>query len=657
MPRDRTTLTPREWFSAAELAALALPGMPGTKRGVQDMAERQYWQAPDREGTHWRTRQGRGGGVEFHLACLPMAAKAHLAFAEHQAATPVAPPPAAEGQWEWFARQPDSKKRKARERLVALDAVETLVRAGTPRVRAMEQVARQNQVNRSALYEWAKVVRGLDRADWLPALAPRHGGGREAADCSPEAWTWIKSEYLTQSQPDFTMCYRLLAQQAAASGWTIPAERTLHRRMMALPLAQRVLTRQGVEALKRTFPAQRRDRGIFHALEAVNADGHVWDVFVRWPDGTVGRPHMVAFQDLYSGKILSWRVDVALSWHAVRLAFGDVVERYGIPRLCWLDNGREFASKHITGGQATRFRFKVKEEEPEGLMTSLGVEVHWTTPYHGQSKPIERAFRDFASAIAKRSAFVGAYTGNSPTSKPENHGSRAVPLEEFLRVVSEGIIEHNARPGRRSPTCAGRSFDETFAASYQASVIPQAAPARRHLWLLAAEALRVRKPDACIHFHGNRYWHERLHAYMGQQVTARFDPEALGEPLHVFGADGRYIGEAPCVEAVGFADVGAAKAHARKIKAYLRATRTADELRDRLTLDELVRAQPKEEAPEPPEARLVRPLFAGNAALKIAADTTTARAAAADAAQRQDTVIDALRFFAPPPVPDDEDDD
>lgn len=656
MPRDGALVAePREWFSAAELAALALPGLPTTKGKVLAMARRQDWQRADRHGTHWRTRQGRGGGVEFHLACLPEASRAHLAFIEHQAATPAEPPPAAEGLWDWFARQPETKKAKARARLRALDRVETLVRSGTPRVRAMAQVAAQNGKNKTALYEWAKLTRGLDRADWLPALAPRHAGGRGAADCSPEAWSWIKTSYLTQSRFEFSAAYRDLVKKAAEQGWTIPSERTLQRRMMALPLAGRTLMRHGEEGLKRTFPAQRRDRGVFHALEAVNADGHVWDLFVRWPDGTVGRPHMVAFQDLYSGKILSWRVDVALSWHAVRLAFGDVVERYGIPRLCWLDNGREFASKHITGGQATRFRFKVKEEEPEGLMTSLGVQVHWTTPYHGQAKPIERAFRDFANAIARRPEFVGAYTGNSPSNKPENYGSKAVPLEDFLRVVGAGIIEHNARRGRRSPTCAGRSFDETFAASYQASLIPQAAPAQRHLWLLAAEALRVRKPDGCIHFHGNRYWDERLHAYMGQQVTVRFDPEALGEPLHVFAGDGRYIGEAPCVEAVGFADVAAAKAHARKLREYRRVTRRHGELEDMLSLDELVRNQPREEEPELPAARLVRPLFAGNAALKIASDPAAARAAAADAVRQQDTVIDAMRFFAPPPARDDED--
>ncbi|WP_245528436.1 transposase domain-containing protein [Gluconobacter morbifer] len=50
-----------------------------------------------------------------------------------------------------------------------------------------------------------------------------------------------------------------------------------------------------------------------------------------------------------------------------------------------------------TGGIPNRFRFKVKEDEPVGIMTQLGVEVHWTTPYSGQSKPIERAWTGLPS--------------------------------------------------------------------------------------------------------------------------------------------------------------------------------------------------------------------------------------------------------------------
>jgi len=105
-----------------------------------------------------------------------------------------------------------------------------------------------------------------------------------------------------------------------------------------------VLAREGSAAFERTVPAQVRDRSVFRAIEAVNADGHKFDLFIRWPDDTIIRPVMVAVQDLYSGKILSYRVDRVENTHSVRLAFGDMVEAYGIPDHAYLDSGRAFAS-------------------------------------------------------------------------------------------------------------------------------------------------------------------------------------------------------------------------------------------------------------------------------------------------------------------------
>lgn len=519
-----------------------------------------------------------------------------------------AAPTAGAERWAWLERQPASVRAEAEARLAALDAVEALVAAGTPRREAVDRVAAERGIGRATLYRYVRAVAGLARADWLPALAPRRGGSRQPAELPAEAWSALIADYLRPARPAFTDCYRRLAVLAAEHGWPIPSERTLLRRVQALPEAPRVLARDGVEALRRLYPAQQRDRGVFHALQAVCADGHRFDVFVRWPDGTVGRPELVAFQDLFSGKILSWRIDRAPSWHAVRLAFGDLVERYGIPEQCWLDNGREFAAKRITGGTPNRYRWRFREEEPAGLLTSLGVQVHWTTPYHGQAKPIERAFRDFAQSIARHPAFEGAYTGPHAQAKPANYGSRAVDLETFLRVVGEGIAEHNARPGRRSPTCAGRSFDETFAQSYAAAPIRRASAAQRRLWLLAADLVRVRR-DGTVQLYGNRYWAEFLLTQRGRSVTARFDPEALAEPLHIYAADGRYLGAAECQQAAGFNDVAAAQEQARRWRQFLRATREAAALQDRMRLNELARRLPAVAAAEPPERRVVRPLF------------------------------------------------
>ena len=90
------------------------------------------------------------------------------------------------------------------------------------------------------------------------------------------------------------------------------------------------------------------------SLDGCLSTGHKIDVFVRWPDGTVNRPQIVAFQDIDSGKILSWRVDHDPNKVMVMSAFGELVEKWGIPRHCLFDNGHEFANKWMTAGAPTR---------------------------------------------------------------------------------------------------------------------------------------------------------------------------------------------------------------------------------------------------------------------------------------------------------------
>jgi len=603
-----------EWFSAAELAAKNLPGMPATRQGVQRLAEAQGWNTPEREGHIWRQREGRGGGVEYNRAVLSPHQMAHLLLAS-ELHTPTGTEAPSGERWAWFDRQTTRTKARAAERLAAVVAIYAQTDAGVPKTVALMQTASARGIGRSTLEQWDAMVRDLPREHWLPHLAPGHGGGRPQADMSEEAWEQLQSDFFRLSRPNFRECWYQLTLKAEQHGWTLPSERTAYARLMAVPEPTRIRLREGVEALKRRLPAQRRDREVFHALEAVNADGHSWDVFVKWPDGSIGRPQMCAVQDIYSGKILAWQFAQTLSWHLVRATFGDVVERYGIPRLCWLDNGREFAAKRITGGQANRYRFKIKDEEPEGLLTALGVEVRWTQPYHGQSKPIERAFRDLAQRVARHPAFEGAYAGNSPMNKPANYGQRAVPFAEFAEVVNQGIVQHNARPGRQSATARGRSFDETFAESFATATVKRATSEQRRLWLLAAEGVRVRKQDGKIVLYGNEYWAEFLMRHMGQQVTVRFAPDQLHEPIHVYALDGRHLGEAELFAAVGFDSVEAAGKTARLNKRVLRnAADTAEAmaLMPAKDLAKIAAKLPEADAPAPAATRL---FIAGSAAL------------------------------------------
>jgi hypothetical protein len=521
--------------------------------------------------------------------------------------------------WDWFSRRPQSIQDEGKHRAEICLRLRALIDAGLRARRAIREVARASGLPESTLRRWwygdGRILGAahVHPGDYAPALAPRYAGCLQLAEMSPEAWEWIKADWLRAEQPALNACYRRLLSAAAEHGWEVPSYATVERRIKALPWQIVVLAREGEEALKRRLPHVKRLRSTLHALEAVCADGHTFDLRVELPSGSVGRPVLVAWQDIYSGKILAWRVGETLNQHLVRLSFGDLVQQYGVPEHAFLDNGREFANKWMTGGAPTRFRFAIRDDDPVGIFGLLGVTAHWTTPYHGQAKPIERAFRDLCEDIAKHPAAAGAYTGNSPVTKPDNYGSRALKWDEFVALVDEGIRAHNARTGRRTETARGRSFDQTFAESYASSVIRKASAEQRRLWLLAAEGVTVRD-SGHVAIAGNLYWGEELAAHAGRRVVVRFDPDRLTDPVHIYMPDGAYIGEASCTQAQ-FIDAQAAKDHARANRQRIRAAReqlAAERRMDAIAAAQRLPAAPQTHEPAPPAAvRMIAPRRSG----------------------------------------------
>jgi hypothetical protein len=247
---------------------------------------------------------------------------------------------------------------------------------------------------------------------------------------------------------------------------------------------------------------------------------------------------------------------------------------------------REFAAKSITGGAATRYRFKLRDDDPLGLFAVIGCQIVWATPYSGQSKPIERALRDMCDAIARDPQLDGAWTGSRPDAKPEDYGSRAVPLEEFTRVVAQGIEEHNTRQGRRSEVACGRSFAEVFDASYAVAPIRKATAAQRRLWLMGAEGLRADSRGE-VRLMENRYWAPWMAGIAGERVIVRLDPADLHAGVHVYSADNRYLGAAECRHKGGFPSGEDARIRARARAEWMRAENRAAAAHRKLTAREL----------------------------------------------------------------------
>ena len=547
----------------------------------------------------------------------PPPAVAELAPVQRRGAAPKLTDEQIQAAWRRYESVPQHCRDEAEKRLRALQAVEALVANGYSLMDARELVAVQMQKDGmrggsvASLIRWAKTVAAADVSHRLALLLPSWTGRTAAVEIPTEAWDMFKADYLRLEAPSASSCYDRLARVAKVNGWVLPSLKTFQRRVEAeLPRAVQILAREGQQALERAFPAQERDRSVFHALEAVNADGHKFDVFVRWPDGTIGRPIMIGVQDLYSGKLLGWRIAETESSDLARFAFRDVIQTYGIPSRIWLDNGRAFASKMLTGGTANRFRFKVKADDPVGILTGLGCQIHWATPYHGQAKPIERAWRDLCDRVAKHPAFAGAYTGNKPDAKPENYGSKAIPMDEFVRVLDVEIRAHNAREGRRTKICAGQhSFDQAFAHSYAQSAIRKATAEQLRMLLLATDVVTTDRRDGSVRLAGNRYWCAALGPYAGQKVQLRFDPMSLHTSVEVFTLGNVHIGTADCIAAVGFADTNAAREHTRAKRQFIRSTKDQLDAERRMDAASIAAQMPGPMPDMLPAPGVVAPLF------------------------------------------------
>ncbi|MEH3061489.1 MAG: DNA-binding protein [Methylobacterium radiotolerans] len=141
------------WLTAAEIAALALPGLPGTKRNVNAMAETLGW--ADRRGL-CRKRKHSGGGLEYHLDLLPPDAR--RAYVSRLVAEPVPADTMAAAEAEPTAAALRDDAAEARDaRLAILAAAEKIfTEAKLPRLHCDLLCVADYRAGRLVLPEWVR---------------------------------------------------------------------------------------------------------------------------------------------------------------------------------------------------------------------------------------------------------------------------------------------------------------------------------------------------------------------------------------------------------------------------------------------------------------------------------------------------------------------
>ncbi|OGA99424.1 MAG: hypothetical protein A3E25_17840 [Burkholderiales bacterium RIFCSPHIGHO2_12_FULL_69_20] len=492
---------------------------------------------------------------------------------------PIEPLPLNPAEWrearERWERLPRSMRDEAERRAQALRRLDALLKSDRPKMEAFATAATEAGESTSTVRRWAKKVKNQRPADWPLLLASDYGcQGAPEAELHPDAWDYIRSEWLVQSKPTLTAVCRRAQREAGRRGWgELPSIKTIKRRIdKEIPNTVVVLMREGEDALERLYPAQERDYSTLPVHGLWVSDGRKADLFTVFPDGEVRRPLLMFWLDVRSRKALGWAVGKTENTPLVRSSLRDAMTRSkALPREFLLDNGRAYASKEITGGQPNRYRFKVNEDDMPGVTTLLNIDVVWATPGHGQAKPIESFWRTI-SETDKRAEFAGAYCGADPLDKPEEFDpKKAVPLAAYLAAVTEDIEAYNAR-GHRGDSMDGRSPGDVYDELMKSAVVRTPTAEQIRLCMLTAEN-KMLDADHGVTVLGNRYWTEALAKLPSRgPFTARYDPDDASTPVAVYDGD-RFLCEAALYVKSGFRDQEAAKSHQRSRNAFKKATK------------------------------------------------------------------------------------
>lgn len=615
-------LTLKSYYSVAELLTLKLLSLPKTHKGILDKAKRENWNS--------RKRDGKGGGVEYAVKSMQEDVQAEIVVKLGKSAVKNLPvlaeesaPVDAQLLWATYEQGTAKQQQKAQMKLGIMFAVAELVNGGVKILDALALVChKHNQdgeksVTVSALKSWWYQVKDADRSLWLPLLMDSYGAHSESREAAftPEAWAFFRADYFRNERPQFGSCYERLKRAASANGWVIPSPSSIKRKILReIPKTHQTYLRDGTYALSRMYPSLIRTVAGIEAMEWVNGDGYKHNVWVRWHNGHIIRPKTWLWQDVRTRKILAYRCDESENTNMIRLALLDVVNKYGIPKHLTIDNTKAAANKKMTGGVKNRYRFKVREDEVQGIIPALGIQLHWTTVRYGrgrgQAKPIERAFSHggLGELVDKHPLLAGYHAGDNALDKPDNYqGNKAgVDYESFILALEEGIQMFNERQDRATEICQGKlSFNQAFERDYAVAEKRWATPEQLRYLLTLHEEVTLKengtftlKAGGEVQGLRNRYEAYELIGTKHKKVVVRYDPNNLHNAVWVYSLDGSYLAEAHCTVDAAFGDTIAAQDHSRKEREFVRHTQKAAKAAQDMAIQEAAAYMPPVEFEE-----------------------------------------------------------
>jgi putative transposase len=368
----------------------------------------------------------------------------------------------------------------------------------------LAQIARQQGLQLRRLQRWMRAY----RQHGLSGLARKPYSDRGHPTLSSPLQQLIEGLALRRPRLSCAAVHREVVAVANERGWRVPSYDTVYGVIRALDPALVTLAHQGAKVYADRYDLLYR-REASRSNEMWQADHTPLDVRVLDERSQQARPWLTIVLDDYSRAVTGY----ALSLHEpssiqTALALRQAIWRKGdphwsacgIPETFYTDHGSDFTSHHLE---------------------QVAADLHMALVFSIAGKPrgrgkVERIFE----SINQR--FLCHQPGYSPANAAPGRAVLTLPeLDERLRAY---LVE----------TYNQRAHSETGVAPQARwegdGFLPRLPDSLEQLDLLLLTVAKPRKVHQDgIHFQGFRYVDLTLAAYVGEDVTIRYDPRDMAE--------------------------------------------------------------------------------------------------------------------------------
>lgn len=409
-------------------------------------------------------------------------------------------------------------------------------------------------ISETILYRKQKAIKEND----LQALLDNRGKWKKGkTSLSEKAQEVFEFYYLDQNKPPVTKAVdytKLWFKEFYPDELlTLPSERVFRRYIDKIPQLAILCGREGQKtAFDKGGLYFERQYDNLEANDVWIADNHTWDLMTL--DEETGKPHrlyITAFLDAKSGVMVGWCITEVPCAQATVYALRHSIQRFGIPKIVYFDNGREFLT-HDVGGRGNRtLKKNALIEHPPTILQRLDIKMVNAIVKNAKAKPIERTFYTFKNTFSK---LFESYCGGTIAERPERHSKiiksgKITSDSEFKEMIATMIDgEYNLQEyGGCEKRYKGMSRLDVWNKSIKNTVYRTASEDDLNLMLMrSTEYQKVGRKGVYVTLSGKKhyYMNDKTWERFGEEVYVRYDPEDI-RTVRIYDKEDRYLETLP----------------------------------------------------------------------------------------------------------------